>query len=56
MVTLNDALFDLVKRKVVTPEDALSKAIARSELKAMLDRLAATPAPAPARAAQPSSR
>jgi twitching motility protein PilT len=43
MVTLNDALYDLVKRKVVTAEDALSKAIARAELKAMLDRLAATP-------------
>ncbi|HEY2030987.1 MAG TPA: type IV pilus twitching motility protein PilT [Myxococcales bacterium] len=48
MVTLNDALFDLVKRKVVAPEDALAKAIARSELKAMLERLAATPAPGPA--------
>jgi twitching motility protein PilT len=43
MVTLNDALYDLVKRKVVTPEDALAKAIARGELKAMLERLAATP-------------
>jgi twitching motility protein PilT len=43
MVTLNDALYDLVKRKVVTPEDALAKAIARSELKSLLERLAATP-------------
>ena len=39
MVTLNDALFDLVKRKVVAPKDALAKAIAKSELKTMLDRL-----------------
>ncbi|HEX4385129.1 MAG TPA: type IV pilus twitching motility protein PilT [Myxococcales bacterium] len=43
MVTLNDALYELVKKKVVTPEDALSKAVARSELKALLERLAATP-------------
>ena len=43
MVTLNDALYELVKRKVVTPEDALSKAVARSELKSLLERLAATP-------------
>ncbi len=39
MMMLNDALFDLVKRKIVAPKDALSKAIAKSELKAMLDRL-----------------
>jgi len=39
MITLNDALFDLVKRKVVTAKDALSKAVAKSELKTMLDRL-----------------
>ena len=39
MVTLNDALFDLVKRKVVAPKDALAKAIAKSELKTMVDRL-----------------
>jgi twitching motility protein PilT len=39
MMMLNDALFDLVKRKIVAPKDALSKAVAKSELKAMLDRL-----------------
>ncbi len=39
MVTLNDALFELVKRKVVAPADAVAKAVARTELKAMLDRL-----------------
>jgi twitching motility protein PilT len=39
MITLNDALFELVKRKIVTPRDALSKAVAKSELKTMLDRL-----------------
>src|SRR5260370_28570197 len=39
MVTFNDALFDLVKRKVVSPKDALAKAISKAELRAMLDRL-----------------
>ena len=39
MVTLNDALFELVKKKLVTPKDALAKAVAKSELKTMLDRL-----------------
>jgi twitching motility protein PilT len=39
MVTLNDALFELVKRKIVAPKDALSKAVAKSELKTMLDRV-----------------
>ena len=39
MVTLNDALFDLVKRKIVMSKDALAKAVAKSELKTMLDRL-----------------
>jgi twitching motility protein PilT len=39
MTMLNDVLFDLVKRKVVTAKDALGKAVAKSELKTMLDRL-----------------
>lgn len=39
MVTLNDALFELVKHKVVAPKDALAKAIPKFELKTMLDRL-----------------
>jgi twitching motility protein PilT len=38
MVTLNDALFDLVKRGVVEPREALSKAVARAEFRAMLER------------------
>jgi twitching motility protein PilT len=38
MVTMNDALFDLVKRKVVDPTDAYTKAIAKTEFKAMLER------------------
>jgi len=44
MVTLHDALIDLVKRKVVTPKEALAKSVARADMKAALDRLAgATP-------------
>ena len=39
MVTLNDALLDLVKRGVVEPQEALVKAIAKSELKPALERL-----------------
>ncbi|HEX8699809.1 MAG TPA: type IV pilus twitching motility protein PilT, partial [Myxococcaceae bacterium] len=38
MVTLNDALLDLVKRKVVDPSEALTKSVARTELRAMLER------------------
>jgi twitching motility protein PilT len=38
MVMLNDALLDLVKRKVVDPNEALSKSVSRAELRAMLER------------------
>ena len=38
MVTLNDALFDLVKRQVVEPQEAYSKSAAKAEFKTMLDR------------------
>jgi twitching motility protein PilT len=38
MTTLNDALFDLVKRKLVDPEEATSRALNKTEFKAMLDR------------------
>jgi twitching motility protein PilT len=38
MVTLNDALLDLVKRKVVEPAEAHRKAVARKELEAALER------------------
>ena len=39
MVTLNDALLDLVKRKVVEPKEAYMKSVARGEMKAALERL-----------------
>jgi twitching motility protein PilT len=39
MVTLNEALVELVKSKVVAPREAYLKAVAKSELKASLERL-----------------
>jgi twitching motility protein PilT len=41
MVTLNDALLELVKNEVVEPREALMKAVAKAELKAALERLGA---------------
>ncbi|WP_277957970.1 type IV pilus twitching motility protein PilT [Anaeromyxobacter oryzisoli] len=38
MATLNDALLDLVKRKVVEPREAYAKAVAKGELKTLLER------------------
>ena len=38
MTTLNDALFELVKKKTVEPKEALSKAIAKAEFRSMLER------------------
>jgi twitching motility protein PilT len=38
MVTLNDALLDLVKRKVVEPKEALAKAVSKGELRQALER------------------
>ncbi|HTN53721.1 MAG TPA: type IV pilus twitching motility protein PilT [Anaeromyxobacter sp.] len=38
MATLNDALLDLAKRKVVEPREALLKAVARGELRGLLER------------------
>jgi twitching motility protein PilT len=38
MVTLNDALLDLVKRGVVEPAEAYRKAVSKAELKGLLER------------------
>jgi twitching motility protein PilT len=38
MVTLNDALIDLVKKKLVEPKDAYAKAVQKNEFKNMLER------------------
>src|SRR6266511_1198164 len=39
MLTLNDALLDLVKKKLVEPREAYLKSVARSDMKAALERL-----------------
>ena len=38
MQTLNDALLDLVKKKLVAPDEAYAKAVAKQELKQLLER------------------
>jgi len=38
MVTLNDSLVDLVKRKVIEPREAWTKAVAKAEMKQLLER------------------
>jgi twitching motility protein PilT len=38
MATLNDALFDLVKRSLVEPREAYAKAVGKAELKGLLER------------------
>jgi twitching motility protein PilT len=46
MVTLNDALMELVTKKLCTPEDALAKAVDKASFEALLKR-AGPPAPPP---------
>jgi twitching motility protein PilT len=38
MVCMNDALFDLVRRELVDPEEALNKSVGKTEFKALLTR------------------
>jgi twitching motility protein PilT len=38
MVTLNDALMDLVSKKAVAPDEAFAKAVDKSGLEALLKR------------------
>jgi twitching motility protein PilT len=38
MISLNDSLFELVKKKLVDPKEAYQKAIAKSDFKTMLER------------------
>ena len=47
MVTLNDALLDLVTRKLVAPDEALSKAVDKAGFEAVLKRTGAGAAPGP---------
>ena len=37
MQTLNDALLELVRKKIVLPKDALAKAVAKAELRNALE-------------------
>ncbi len=46
MVTLNDSLIDLVKKKVVEPQEAWMKAVAKADFKALLERAGVTLDPA----------
>jgi len=53
MVMLNDALFDLVQKKLVAPEEAYSKAVDKAGFEVLLKRAnfilktaSATPVPA----------
>jgi len=46
MVTLNDALLDLVRKKLVDPEDALAKSVAKIELRKALEANGLLPAEA----------
>jgi twitching motility protein PilT len=39
MVTLNDALLELVKKKAVEPKEAYMKSVAKTEFKGLLERL-----------------
>jgi twitching motility protein PilT len=50
MVTLNDALMDLVTKKVVAPDEAYAKAVDKTSFEAGLKRLGINLAPTPAAA------
>ena len=54
MVTLNDALLELVTKKVVAPEEVYAKAIDKAGMGAQLKRLGFNPSPAAAPAAAPA--
>jgi hypothetical protein len=57
MVTLNDALMDLVTKKLVAPEEAMAKAVDKGGFDALLKRagLSATPAAEARPRTQPTS-
>jgi len=38
MVTLNEALFELVRKKIVEPKEAYLKAVAKADFKGLLER------------------
>ena len=47
MVSLNDALMDLVTKKLVAPDEAFSKAVDKTGFEALLKRAGLSTAPAP---------
>ncbi len=55
MVTLNDALMDLVTKKVVAPDEAYAKAVDKTSFEAGLKRLGINLAPTPAAAPRPAA-
>jgi twitching motility protein PilT len=55
MMTLNDALMDLVTKKVVAPDEAYAKAVDKTSFEAGLKRLGINLAPAPAAAPRPAA-
>ena len=54
MVTLNDALLELVTKKVAAPEEVYAKAIDKAGMEAQLKRFGFNPSPAAAPAAAPA--
>ena len=38
MMTMNDALLNLLKKKLITPEEAIGRSFSRSELRMSLER------------------
>ena len=55
MVSLNDALMDLVTKKLVAPEEALSKAVDKAGFDALLKRAGINVAPSAVAAARPAT-
>ncbi|HZR09155.1 MAG TPA: type IV pilus twitching motility protein PilT, partial [Myxococcales bacterium] len=48
MLTLNDALIDLVRKKIILPEEGLAKAVAKAEFRKLLETVGLSPAVAEA--------
>jgi len=48
MLTLNDALIDLVRKKMILPEEGLAKAVAKAEFRKLLETVGLSPAVAEA--------
>ncbi len=48
MLTLNDALIDLVRKKTILPEEGLAKAVAKAEFRKLLETVGLSPAVAEA--------